>query len=59
MNEQIIISKQRQLQESKEKLIQKVLTLSASELAELLEFIEGGALYERCTEKLVSGQGNG
>lgn len=46
MNEQVIISKQCQLQESKEKLIQKVLTLSTSELAELLEFIEGGALYE-------------
>lgn len=46
MNEQVIISKQCQLQESKENLIQKVLTLSASELAELLEFIEGGALYE-------------
>lgn len=59
MNEQVIMSKQCQLQESKEKLIQKVLTLSTSELAELLEFIEGGALYERCTEKLVSGQENG
>lgn len=58
MNEQVHNNEQSDLQKAKEDIIQKITTLTSEELNELLEFIEGGALCERCTEKLVSGQNN-
>lgn len=41
------------LEKAREELIQEILTLTNKELAEMLAFIEGGALRERCTERLV------
>ena len=58
MNELVHTNEQSDLQKAKEDIIQKIFALSSEELDELLEFIEGGALCERCTEKLVSGQNN-
>lgn len=42
-----------ELEKAREELIQEILTLTDKELAEMLSFIEGGALRERCTERLV------
>ena len=42
-----------ELEKAREELIQEILTLTDKELTEMLSFIEGGALRERCTERLV------
>ena len=47
---------EKSLQEARKNLIERFYRLSEDEQMEVLEFIEGGALRERCTGHVVLGR---